>query len=78
MKALLRLVSLRHLAGEGLRTALTLLGVALGVGVLVAVRLANQSALGALAFEPPDPTACATPTGATTAGISGLISLGGA
>ncbi len=47
MKALLRLVSLRHLAGEKLRTGLTLLGVALGVGVLVAVRLANQSALGA-------------------------------
>jgi len=47
MKTLLRRVSLRHLAGEGVRTALTLLGVALGVGVLVAVRLANQSALGA-------------------------------
>ena len=47
MRTLLRLVSLRHLLGEGPRTALTLLGVALGVGVLVAVRLANQSALGA-------------------------------
>lgn len=41
-------------------------------------RYGGQSALGALAFEPPDPTACATPAGATTAGISGVIGLGGA
>jgi len=46
MRILFRWVSLRHLAGEWPRTALTVLGVALGVGVLVAVRLANQSALG--------------------------------
>lgn len=41
-------------------------------------RYAAQSAVGLLAFQPPDPTACATPAGATTAGISGVIGLGGA
>jgi hypothetical protein len=49
-----------------------------GTLTIETTRYGGQSALGALAFEPPDPTACATPTGATTAGISGLISLGGA
>jgi hypothetical protein len=29
-----------------------------------------------LAFEPPDPTACNTPAGVTSAGISGLVALG--
>src|SRR6476646_4103303 len=36
---------------------------------------AGDSALGSLAFEPPDPTACAG-AGATTAGIEGVVGLG--
>ena len=39
-------------------------------------RYAGDSAQGLLAFQPPDPTACNTPTGVTTAGISGFIGLG--
>jgi hypothetical protein len=39
-------------------------------------RYAGASALGALAFQPPDPTACNTPTGVTSAGISGFVGLG--
>jgi hypothetical protein len=39
-------------------------------------RYAGQSALGVLAFQPPDPTACAGAAGVTTAGISGAIGLG--
>lgn len=39
-------------------------------------RYGGESASGLLAFEPPDPTACTTPTGVTSAGISGLIALG--
>src|SRR6266516_1418846 len=38
-------------------------------------RYAGDSALGQLAFEPPDPTACAA-AGVTTAGIDGGIELG--
>jgi hypothetical protein len=38
-------------------------------------RDAGQSALGALTFQPPDPTACGG-AGVTTAGISGFIGLG--
>jgi hypothetical protein len=38
-------------------------------------RYAGQSALGELAFQPPDPTACGG-AGVTTAGISGFIGLG--
>ncbi len=41
-------------------------------------RYAGQTAGGALAFQPPDPTACNTSTGVTTAGISGGIGLGSA
>ncbi len=40
-------------------------------------RYAGQSAIGLLAFEPPDPTACATPAGTATAGISGALGLAG-
>jgi hypothetical protein len=40
-------------------------------------RFAGDSAGGALIFQPPEPTACNTPTGATTAGISGGVSLSG-
>ena len=39
-------------------------------------RFAGDSADGLLAFQPPEPTACTTPTGATTAAISGLVGLG--
>jgi hypothetical protein len=39
-------------------------------------RYAGASALGALTFQPPDPTACNTPTGVTTAAIDGAIGLG--
>jgi hypothetical protein len=38
-------------------------------------RFAGDSASGLLVFQPPDPTVCNTPTGATTAGISGAVSL---
>ena len=39
-------------------------------------RYPGDSALGTLIFQPPDPTACTTATGVTTAGISGTIGLG--
>ena len=45
MSVLWRWVTLRHFFSEPGRTALTLLGVALGVGVFVSIRLANTSAL---------------------------------
>jgi putative ABC transport system permease protein len=46
---LLRWVSLRHLLHERARTLLTVAGVALGVAVFVAVRLASHSALASFA-----------------------------
>ena len=45
MSAVWRWISVRHLVGEGGRTLLTLLGVALGVAVFVAIRLANHTAM---------------------------------
>jgi hypothetical protein len=39
-------------------------------------RYAGDSSQGLLTFQPPDPTACATLTGVTTAGISGIVGLG--
>lgn len=39
-------------------------------------RFAGYSAGGPLAFEPPDPTACNSAAGVTTAGISGFVGLG--
>ncbi len=42
---------------------------------ITTTRYAGDSAHGLLAFEPPDPTACATPGGVTSAGIGGLIGL---
>ena len=42
---------------------------------ITTTRYAGHSALGVLAFEPPDPTAC-TGAGVTTAGIDGIIGLG--
>ena len=43
---------------------------------IATTRYAGESAVGLLAFQPPDPTACTTPAGATVAGISGVIGLG--
>ena len=40
-------------------------------------RYAGDSAQGLLTFQPPDPTACNTATGVTTAGISGAVGLSG-
>jgi hypothetical protein len=40
-------------------------------------RYAGDSTAGVLAFQPPDPTACNTSAGVTTAGISGGIGLEG-
>jgi hypothetical protein len=39
-------------------------------------RYAGSSALGLLTFQPPDPTACNTAGGVTTAGINGVVGLG--
>jgi hypothetical protein len=39
-------------------------------------RYAGDSSQGLLTFQPPDPTACATPTGVTNAGIGGVVGLG--
>jgi hypothetical protein len=36
-------------------------------------RFGGETASGLLAFQPPDPTVCNTPTGATSAGISGGV-----
>ena len=38
-------------------------------------RFAGDAASGLLTFQPPEPTACNTPTGATTAAISGAVTL---
>jgi len=43
---------------------------------IATTRYAGESAVGLLAFEPPDPTACTTPAGTATAGISGVLGLG--
>jgi hypothetical protein len=39
-------------------------------------RYAGASSQGLLAFEPPDPTACNTPAGVSSAGIGGVVGLG--
>jgi hypothetical protein len=44
---------------------------------ITTTRYAGDSAQGLLTFQPPDPTACNTPTGVTTAGIGGLVGLNG-
>lgn len=41
-------------------------------------RYAGSSAIGALDFDPPDPAACNTPAGVTSAAIGGFIGLGSA
>jgi hypothetical protein len=43
---------------------------------VTSTRYVGASALGLLAFQPPDPTACTTPAGVTSAGISGVVALG--
>jgi hypothetical protein len=43
---------------------------------IATTRYLGNSSQGVLAFEPPDPTACNTPAGVTTAGISGFVGLG--
>ena len=40
-------------------------------------RFAGDSASGLLVFQPPEPTACSSSAGATTAAISGAVSLSG-
>jgi hypothetical protein len=39
-------------------------------------RYAGDSSQGLLTFQPPDPTACNTPTGVTSAAIGGVVGLG--
>jgi hypothetical protein len=46
-----------------------------GTTTYTTTRYAGDSALGALAFQPSDPTACAG-AGVTTAGIDGNVGLG--
>lgn len=42
---------------------------------ITTTRFAGDAASGLLLFQPPEPTACNTPTGATVAAISGAVSL---
>jgi hypothetical protein len=42
---------------------------------ITTTRYGGSSSLGLLTFQPPDPTACNTPAGVATAGISGFIGL---
>jgi hypothetical protein len=44
---------------------------------ITTTRYGGESSNGLLAFQPPDPTACNTPTGATSAAISGVDSFSG-
>ena len=44
---ILRALVLRPILREGMRTTLTILGIAVGVAVVVAIALSNQSALRA-------------------------------
>jgi hypothetical protein len=48
-----------------------------GSTTVATTRYAGDAAQGLLAFQPPDPTACNTPAGVTSAGISGLVGLSG-
>jgi len=68
-----------HLSGNVI-DSVTLPAINPGVGqptsmTITTTRYNGQSALGVLAFQPPDPTAC-NAAGVTTAGISGVIGLG--
>jgi hypothetical protein len=44
---------------------------------ITTTRYGGQAASGLLTFQPPDPTACNTPTGVTSAGISGGVTFNG-
>jgi hypothetical protein len=44
---------------------------------ITTTRYGGQSAGGLLTFQPPDPTACNTPAGVTSAGISGGVTFSG-
>lgn len=75
-------LALVHLTGTVI-SSITLPAINPAVGqptstTITSDRYAGQSALGELAFQPPDPTACNTPAGVTQAGISGTIGLGSA
>jgi hypothetical protein len=68
-----------HLSG-GVAPSMTLSAVNPALGdpatfTIGTTRYAGESAEGLLAFQSPDPTACTTPAGATTAAISGFIGL---
>ena len=56
-------VTLQQVGGTGSTTVTT-------------TRYAGDSSEGLLTFQPPDPTACNTPTGVTSAAISGSVGLG--
>jgi hypothetical protein len=43
---------------------------------IATTRYGGYTSQGALAFQPPDPTACSAAAGVTTAGISGAVTLG--
>jgi hypothetical protein len=48
-----------------------------GSTTVSSTRYAGDAAQGLLGFQPPDPTACNTPAGVTSAGISGVVGLSG-
>ena len=56
MGALAKALVLRPIVREKTRTALTLLGIAVGVAVVVAIALSNQSALRAVVRRRPWPS----------------------
>jgi hypothetical protein len=55
---------------------LTAVPPATGTTTITTTRFGGASSVGALAFQPPDPTACTTSAGVSQAGISGFIGLG--
>ena len=70
MSPLLVRASLRHLGGHPWLTALSLLGIALGVAVVVSIDLANASAMRA--FEQSTDTVAGRATHQLVGGPSGL------
>lgn len=68
-----------HLSGS-VAASMTLMAVNAKEGdpttfTITTSRFGGDSAHGALLFQPPEPTACNSPAGATTAAISGAVSL---
>jgi hypothetical protein len=62
---------------SGAAAAVALQGTVIAsAGTYTTTRYAGDSAFGAVAFEPPDPTAC-NGAGVTSAGIDGAVGLGG-